>query len=413
MYPQAVRRTADTDGTPDNPRPLEPSHKPTDKNPDADSLNGSSLACPRASGLKITARLGPGTGSRQKNAAAGNAQATAHTEWRTENGADVMTAATIWLGERADGLTGEDVRNLNALLQHAMAANTKANYRYQWRRFTEWARARGVCALPADPWHVAAYLAERIEREGHKPATLWTAASVIAFIHKAAELANPCAAAEVKQVLSSATRKAGKRQKQAAALTADALARIRATADKPREGRGSRSESQEMARRRGRVDVAMISLMRDAMLRVSEAAALTWGDIVAEHDGTGRLLIRRSKTDPEGESVVLFISAPTMARLASIRDGVAEGDSVFGLCRSQMTKRIKHAARAAGLGEGFSGHSPRVGMARDLARMGIELPSLMTAGRWRSPNMPALYTRNETAGKGAVAQFYGHRRNPA
>ena len=52
-------------------------------------------------------------------------------------------------------------------------------------------------------------------------------------------------------------------------------------------------------------------------------------------------------------------------------------------------------------------------MARDLARAGIELPSLMNAGRWRSPNMPALYTRNETAGKGAVAQFYGYRRTPA
>ena len=328
-------------------------------------------------------------------------------------GEAVRKAELVWSRAPADGLTGEDVQNLNAVLRHAMAANTKANYRGQWRRFTEWARNRGVSALPADPAHVAAYLAERIEREGHKPATLRTAASAIAFIHKAAELANPCAATEVRRALSGATRKAGKRQKQAAALTADALARIRATADNPREGRGGRPESQETARRRGRVDVAMISLMRDAMLRVSEAAALTWGDIVAEHDGTGRLLIRRSKTDPEGEGVVLFISAPTMARLASIWEGADAGDGVFGLRRNQMAKRIKHAARAAGLGEGFSGHSPRVGMARDLARMGIELPSLMNAGRWRSPNMPALYTRNETAGKGAVAQFYGHRRNPA
>ena len=133
----------------------------------------------------------------------------------------------------------------------------------------------------------------------------------------------------------------------------------------------------------------------------------------AEHDGTGRLLIRRSKTDPEGAGAIVFISAPTMALLASIRDGSAAGDRVFGLCHKQLAKRIKQAARAAGLGEGFSGHSPRVGMARDLARAGIELPSLMTAGRWRSPTMPALYTRNETAGKGAVAQFYGDRRTPA
>ena len=169
-------------------------------------------------------------------------------------------------------------------------------------------------------------------------------------------------------------------------------------------------ESRATARRRGNVDMALISLMRDAMLRVSEAAALTWEDILPQPDGTGRLLIRRSKTDLEGEGVIVFLSAPTMERLAAIRNGAVAGVTVFGLHRSQMTKRIKQAARAAGLGAGFSGHSPRVGMARDLARAGVELPRLMTAGRWRSPNMPALYTRNETAGKGAVAQFYGDRR---
>ena len=314
--------------------------------------------------------------------------------------------------EPADGLTEEDVRNLNAVLQHAMAANTKANYRGQWRRFAEWARARGVTARPAAPAHVAAYLAERIERVGHKPATLRAAAAAIACIHQAAGMADPCAAPEVRHTLNSATRKAGRQQKQAAALTAEVLARIRVTADTPRPGRGGRLESRAMAQRRGRVDVALISVMRDAMLRVSEAAALTWADIGTEPDGTGRLLIRRSKTDPEGAGVVLFLSASTMAALTAIREGAAPGASVFGLRRNQMTKRIKQAAQAAGLGTAFSGHSPRVGMARDLARAGIELPRLMTAGRWRSPTMPALYTRNETAGRGAVAEFYGDRRHP-
>ena len=49
-------------------------------------------------------------------------------------------------------------------------------------------------------------------------------------------------------------------------------------------------------------------------------------------------------------------------------------------------------------------------MARDLARAGIELTSLMNAGRWRTAPMPAHYSRNEAAGKGAVAQFHGYRR---
>ena len=48
-------------------------------------------------------------------------------------------------------------------------------------------------------------------------------------------------------------------------------------------------------------------------------------------------------------------------------------------------------------------------MARDLVRSGAELASLMTAGRWRSPRMPALYTRNERVTRGAVARYYGSR----
>ena len=35
----------------------------------------------------------------------------------------------------------------------------------------------------------------------------------------------------------------------------------------------------------------------------------------------------------------------------------------------------------AGLSEGFSAQSPRVGMAHDLSAAGAELPELMTAGR--------------------------------
>ena len=313
----------------------------------------------------------------------------------------------------ADDLTEADIGNLTAVLDHEIARNTMKNYRVQWSNFTMWAVGKGIRALPADPAQVAAYLAERIEEHGHKPATLRAAAAAIAFVHRTAGQDDPCASPEVKRTLRSATRKGGRCQKQAKALTAEAFTAIRSTACNPRLGRGGRFEGQETARCRGNLDIALISLMRDAMLRVSEAAALTWRDIVIEADGTGRLLIRRSKTDSEGEGAVAFLSAPTMASLRSICGAKVPTGSVFGLRPNQISRRIKQAAQMAGLGDGFSGHSPRVGMARDLARVGIELPSLMNAGRWRSPAMPAHYTRNETAGKGAVAQFHGYCRRMA
>ena len=331
---------------------------------------------------------------------------------RTDPDVAVAPASTA-SNKQADDLTEADIDNLNAVLDHEIAENTLKNYRVQWRSFIVWAVGKGVRALPTDPAQVAAYLAERIEEHGHKPATLRAAASAIAFVHRASGHDDPCTSPEVKRTLRSAARKAGKRQKQAKALTAEAMTAIQITACKRRRGRGGRVESRETARCRGNLDIALISLMRDAMLRVSEAAVLTWRDIAAEADGTGRLLIRRSKTDAEGEGSVAFLSGPTMSALGSMCGSKVDTDSVFGLRPNQISRRIKQAAEAADLGDGFSGHSPRVGMARDLARAGIELPSLMNAGRWRSPAMPAHYTRNETAGKGAVAQFHGYWRRVA
>ena len=48
-------------------------------------------------------------------------------------------------------------------------------------------------------------------------------------------------------------------------------------------------------------------------------------------------------------------------------------------------------------------------MAQDLARSGVELPELMTAGRWKSSRMPARYTERQAAGRGAVARYYQGR----
>ena len=312
-----------------------------------------------------------------------------------------------------NGLTEDDLANVKALLGKRISDNTRANYKTQWRRFVNWAQDSGLQPYPASPEVVAKYLADRMKNEGHKPATLKAAAAAIGFIHRAAELPEPCASSLVKGVLSGAARVKGNEQKQAEALTAEALATIHSVIYEPRLSNRGRSENREVARRRGSVDMALMSLMRDGLLRVSEAETLLWRDLESVPDGTGRLHIRHSKSDQEGEGAVLFVSAPTMVFMDVIRNEASPEDSIFGLGRQQMSNRIKRAAAEAGLGNGFSGHSPRVGMARDLARAGIELNALMNAGRWKSPTMPARYTRNERAARGAVAMLYGHRPNLA
>ena len=156
--------------------------------------------------------------------------------------------------------------------------------------------------------------------------------------------------------------------------------------------------------------------MRDGLLRVSEAAALRWGDVELAGDGSGRIRIPKSKTDQEAEGVVLYLGQAAVEALLAIRPEEAVTDAVtpvFNLHPDTIRRRLQQAARAAGLPgwRDITGHSGRVGMAQDLSTAGFALPELMTAGRWKSPRMPARYTERQTAGRGAVARYYqGGRR---
>ena len=105
------------------------------------------------------------------------------------------------------------------------------------------------------------------------------------------------------------SRTRGRAQSQAKPLTAEALATVKATARSRRSlgTDGRRQESAERAAWRGRVDVTLLSILRDGLLRRSEAAALTWADVELRDNGSALLQVHRSKTDPEGEGVVLYI----------------------------------------------------------------------------------------------------------
>ena len=192
-----------------------------------------------------------------------------------------------------------------------------------------------------------------------------------------------------------------KPQRQAGALTADVLAVIRLTAVQPRlRGRGL--ETVEQAQDRGRFDVALVAALSDAGLRRSEAAALTWGDVQRWDDGSGRITVIRSKTDVEAQGTVVAITPAAMRALDAIQPvGVGGEVKVFGLSESQIARRVKVIARAAGLAdwELFSVHSGRVGMARRMALNGAPTHEIERQGRWKQGGgMVGRYTRGEAAG---------------
>ena len=114
-------------------------------------------------------------------------------------------------------------------------------------------------------------------------------------------------------------------------------------------------------------DAALLAVASDGLLRVSEVAALDVGDVQAEADGSGRLLVGESKTDQEGQGAVLYLGALTVSRVSAWlaaaghqdgplfrrvrRGGRVEGDpgrrlSVKPSAKSSATGRPLSASRA-------------------------------------------------------------------
>ena len=166
------------------------------------------------------------------------------------------------------------------------------------------------------------------------------------------------------------------------------------------------------------------------MARRSELMALNWRDVSFHKDGTGVALIARSKTDKFGEGVELFLSRRTCEALKRYKDSVKycvrtsgvspvfhsmnRGGRPLGRLDKQVVARVyKELAILGGLKESeakkVSGHSCRVGFAQDLVEAGFELPSIMQAGRWSSPEMPARYASKVAPKRNAAAKFYEGR----
>ena len=313
------------------------------------------------------------------------------------------------------GLTKADMARLRSSLDSSVSDNTRAMYNSAWRAFETWAQTRGALSLPASPPLVAAYLAHLAEELRLSVATVRLNKAALAAVHRAAGHPDPTDNEGVRQAIKGIARAHGKVQKQARPLTAEALAAVKATAGikRPFGGRGKGLESAQRASWRARVDLALLATLRDGLLRRSEAAALTWGDVEFRDDGAALINLRRSKTDQEAEGVVLYIGRKAAHALLAIRPApelLDPNTSVFGMTARNIGKRVTAAAKSAGLGEGYTDHSGRVGMAQDLVKSGVELPALMTAGRWRSSKMPARYTERQAADRGAVARYYQEER---
>ncbi len=307
-------------------------------------------------------------------------------------------------------LTPEQLSRMGEAYAHAQAAGTARVYLSHWVNFKAWCEANGHCHLPAGYEVVAAYMTERALVVS--VASLRIAQAAIRSYHEDANLPSPTTHPYFQKVMKGLAKIHGRAAKQVTGIDQDAFNTIIEHAFTPRTSEsGTATETQQEADRRATLDIALISFMRDAMLRRSEAANAEWQHVGVAPDGAFVLEIPTAKTDHFGDGASQFLSFFTVQALANMLqlrggDPPEPGDKIFGIGERQIANHIKAAAQHAGLAGRFSGHSPRVGMAIDLGVAETELPALAQAGRWDSAKNALAYIRGIPASNNAVANWY-------
>ena len=311
--------------------------------------------------------------------------------------------------------TPEEQQRIDDLQANRRAERTRETNRSRWRTFSRWLAARNASAdLPVAPELVALFAIKY--SGGHAMSSVDRTMVGIAARHKDAGFPSPTDEAVVKEVMAGLRRELGTSHSQAKPLYAADIEKIVATACNPRPSKRhgvseNGYEKSNVAELRGRTDIAIVLVGRDGCMRRSEIANLLCGDIRYNEDGSGIAIIRFAKGDQEGAGAAQWLSPRTMQALETIRPENANPvDRIFGLKTTMsIYRRIRKAALAAGLGDGYSGHSLRVGMIYDMVDADIPAPAIIIAARWKTPNMLAHYTRYIDAARGAVAQLYADK----
>jgi integrase len=322
-----------------------------------------------------------------------------------------------WVPAGGQALTPKTLSYIEQWWQRAQGAyppNTRKAWACDWASFMSFCEPRGLYPLPASPETVAGFV-QFCRESAKKPATVERYLSTIALAHRVAKLMNPCGDEAVRLEIKGFKNAVGVRQRQARAL---GWAQIKQFLDMA-------GESLPATRER-----ALICVAYDTMARRSELVAFDLDDFQFPTDGTGRALIRRSKTDQVGEGNTAYLSRTTMRYLklwlgaAEITDGavfrrvigrgtakdlptgrgrIAQRLSVDAIAQAfkRVAKWIKMPAEEVAQ---VSGHSIRVGATQDLLALNIDLASVMQAGRWKTNRMPMRYGEHVLAARGGMAR---------
>ena len=278
-------------------------------------------------------------------------------------------------------------------LEGAYAPATIKEYYTDIQAFVDWCGKEGLCPFPATQDMVCAFISD----QGHSKATSTVRRRLYAIrkIHRLLRLSDPTQDEDINLAFRRVRRSKLSRPKQARGITARDLSKFMET--EPDTPIGLRNR-------------AMLALGYELLTRRSELIALKSDDLTWLDDGSVKVIIRRSKSDPFGMGRIGYTSRETASLVQNWLDWRGSKiDWLFcpiyqnqpinrDLSTTTVKRIIKTAAKRTGytcdIVMDFSGHSLRVGAAQELLSRGFDTVSIMRAGGWKSVGVLARYLEN-------------------
>jgi len=353
---------------------------------------------------------------------------------------------------QGDGwVASEELAIVTALA--AASPNTRTAWANDWAVFCRWALGRAVRWLPEERARVRLpvlpeFLVRFIEDmatgyAGSPPraiATVRRYLATLATLHRLLDCPDPTKAAIVANALKARARGSGG-SRQAAPLRWAEVEEAR------------RVLPEDLA---GLRDKTLLAVAHNTLARRAELVALDVDDVELLPDGVALVALRPTKTRLEAEVEHRYLAPPTtdLVRHWLDRSGLRAGALFVAMHRNGLARRSngrRGAARelqpcgrrltdkevnviiklamgrlAVARGElgppegppaarrrallaharAYSGHSPRIGAAQDMAAAGVSTAAMLQAGGWSDERMLKRYLRKLGALEGGMAQLF-------
>ena len=302
----------------------------------------------------------------------------------------INTLIKLYMNNTARNLLQATIKKIDG----AYAPSTIRAYKSNFENFIKFCDENNTNALPASSKIVASYIKKL---SGHlKSSSIKIVVASIAALHNLNSLDDPAQTPDVKIEMRRMYRTLGRYAKQAYGINKDLLNKMVAATDDSL---------------RGIRDRAILLAAYDSLCRRGELVSLEFEDLnINKNDGSLKLKLKKSKTDPHGIGKNLYLSIEAQDALKEwiIKSKISSGKifraiTVSGKIKDSLNSshvgRIykKIAAKSnvdSKIIKNISSHSMRVGAAQDLMLSKASLALIMNRGRWTKSDTVMRYVES-------------------